>query len=159
MTGDIDLCQVIRGLLINHRCFVELNDKKSRWRSPNNGLPQGSAFAPLLFNIYTKDQHLPTDCGRLIHADDLSITTQQIDFQYVELTLELVLGAMSIYYSHNHLTPNQANTHMLLSYKEQRCQGKLNVTWHGLELDHYPHLIYLGVTMDRTQVAFQAARS
>ena len=62
MTGDIDLCQVIRGLLSNRRFFVQLNDK-SRWRSQKNGLPQGSVLAPLLFNIYTNDQPLPTDCS------------------------------------------------------------------------------------------------
>ena len=35
MTGDIDLCQVIRGPLNNRRFFVQLNDKTSasRWRS------------------------------------------------------------------------------------------------------------------------------
>ena len=27
---------------------------------------------------------------------------------------------------------------------------KLNVTWYGLELEHYPNPIYLGVTLDRT---------
>ena len=47
MTGDIDLCQVIRGLLNNRRFFVQLNDKKSRWRSQKNGLPRGSVLAPL----------------------------------------------------------------------------------------------------------------
>ena len=46
MTGDIDLCQVIRGLLSNRRFFVQINDKKSRWRSQKNGLPQGSVLAP-----------------------------------------------------------------------------------------------------------------
>ena len=40
MTDTIDLCQVIRGLLSNRRFFVELNDKKSRWRSQKDGLPQ-----------------------------------------------------------------------------------------------------------------------
>ena len=40
MTGDIDLFQVIRGLLSNRRFFVQLNDETSasRWRSQKYGL-------------------------------------------------------------------------------------------------------------------------
>ena len=47
MTGDIDLCQVIRGLLSNRRFFVQLNDKKSRWRSQKNGLAARKSLSPL----------------------------------------------------------------------------------------------------------------
>ena len=141
MTGDIDLCQLIRGLLSNRRFFVQLNDKKSRWRSQNNGLPQGSVLAPLLFNIYTNDQPLPTDCSRFIYADDLCITTQQSDFQHVEQTLELALDEMSIYYLNNHLKPNPAKTHICCFHLGNRdAKRKLYVTWNGLELDHYPNL-------------------
>ena len=97
MTGDIDLCQVIRGLLSNRRFFVQLNDKKSRWRSPKNGLR--SFIAPLLFNVYTKDQPLPTDCSRFTYMLMTSVSpTLQSDFQHDEHTLELALDEMSIYY-------------------------------------------------------------
>ena len=154
MTGDIELCQVIRGLLSNRRFFVQINDKKSRWRSHKNGLPQGSVLAPLLFNIYTSDQPLPTDCSRFIYADDLCITTQQSDFQqqsHVEQTLELALDEMAIYYSSNHLKPNPAKTQICCFHLRNRgAKRKLDVTWNGLELDHYPNPIYLEVTLDRT---------
>ena len=51
-------------------------------------IKDGSVLVLFLFNIYTNDQPLPTDCSRFMYADDLCITTQQSDFQHVEQTLE-----------------------------------------------------------------------
>ena len=116
-----------------------------------DGLPQGRVFAPLLFNVYTNDEPLPMDCSRFIYAVDLCVTTQQSDFQHVEHTLALALDEMSTYYSRYRLKPNPAKTHLCCIHLRNRdAKHKLNVTCNGLELEHYPNPICLGVTIDRT---------
>lgn len=37
LTGDLDLCQVIKSLLKNGRFFVQLNNKKSKWKGQKTG--------------------------------------------------------------------------------------------------------------------------
>ena len=58
---------------------------------------------------------------------------------------------MSIYYSSNHLKPNPAKTQICCFHlRNTDAKRKLDVTWNGLELDHYTNVIYLGVILDRT---------
>ena len=74
----------------------------------------------LLFNIYTNDQPLPTDCSRFIYADDLCITTQQSDFQHVEQTLELTCQNKDFLPSIWNNLPNQlVNSPSVISFKVQ----------------------------------------
>jgi len=68
ITSDYNLMSFIAEMLRNRRYFVELQGKKSRWRTQKNEL------APLLFNIYTNDQPTPLETQRFIYADDLALT-------------------------------------------------------------------------------------
>lgn len=42
--------------MLNNRFFtVYIKEEKSKIKTLNNSLPQGSVVAPLLFNLYVKD--------------------------------------------------------------------------------------------------------
>ncbi len=78
------LVQITESLLSNWCFYVEMDGKKSRWYIQNNGLPQGSVLAPILFNIYTNDQPTYQNINWYIYADDLCIATQSNSFNIIE---------------------------------------------------------------------------
>ena len=85
------IVNIIQSLLKNRRFFVEMDGRKSRWKSQKNGLPQGSVLSPILFNIYTNDQPEFEGIRRFIYADDLCLATQAQDFNTIEERLSKAL--------------------------------------------------------------------
>ena len=151
ITKDIHLTELIESMLENRLFFVELGNKKSRWRRLKNGLPQGSVLAPLLFNIYTNDQPRTEGTCRFIYADDLGVSAQHSDFKVVEDRLSMALDELTPYYEANHLRANPSKTQVCAFHLRNReAKRQLQVTWSGTALEHCEHPVYLGVTLDRT---------
>jgi len=59
--------------LSNRRQFVQINDNESNMLTVLNGVPQGSIFGPVLFNIYVHDMSTNTDAECIQYADDTSL--------------------------------------------------------------------------------------
>ena len=87
MLKNSTLVKMIGSLLSNRMFYVEIDGKRSRWRTQKNGLPQGSVLAPLLFIIYTNDAPTFNNIRRFIYADDLCIATQSKNIAIIEQRL------------------------------------------------------------------------
>ena len=108
VVNNSKLVKIIQSLLTNRRFYVEMDGRKSRWRTQKNGLPQGSVLAPTLFNIYTNDQPEFEAIRRFIYADDLCLATQAGDFSTIEVRLSKALNTLTDYYAQNSLNANPA---------------------------------------------------
>ncbi|KAI8493396.1 hypothetical protein Bbelb_287930 [Branchiostoma belcheri] len=151
ITKNTKVVRIIESLLTNRRFFVEMDGKRSRWRTQKNGLPQGSVLAPMLFNIYTNDQPTFNNIRRFIYADDLCLATQSKSFKVIEKRLEDALESLSGYYRTWFLNANPGKTQVCAFHLNNHAASrKLRITWEGKELENTPHPVYLGVTLDRT---------
>ena len=145
------IVNILMSLLNNRRFFVEMDGKKSRWRTQKNGLPQGSVLAPTLFNIYTNDQPEFVNIRRFIYADDLCLATQSTTFETIEQRLTDALSQLTVYYQRNSLNANPGKTQVCAFHlKNQQANRKLKIQWNNQELEYNDFPVYLGVTLDRT---------
>ena len=84
--------------LVRNRSFTLTtgDSKQSRLRRLENGVPQGSVLAPLLFNIYTYD--LPSIISRkFAYADDFTLLHSFGNWKDLEGTLSQDISTLSGY--------------------------------------------------------------
>lgn len=83
-------------MLSNRFVEIHLYGQSSRKYNLNDGLPQGSVLAPLLFNTDISD--LPTTISRkFIYADDTALVCQNTNFQWSKDDFSSELGKKNTY--------------------------------------------------------------
>ncbi|KAJ8889520.1 hypothetical protein PR048_009019 [Dryococelus australis] len=151
ITRDYNMTQFIQCLLQNRQYFGILYNKNSRWGYQENGLPQGSVLAPMLYNINTNDQPIGMDTKSFIYADDKATAAQGKTFEEVERKLTIALEALSKYYDKNHLKPNTGKTQVCAFHlRNKDSKRKPNITCRSQQLYHCVTPKYLGVKLYRT---------
>lgn len=150
----LKILRVIEELLSNRHFYVVIGNKSSRWRTLNNGLPQGSVLAfqsfEKLFNLFTHDfPDTKSTCFKF--ADDIAMGTQGYSTVECENSLNQDLEVAFRYFKDNGLIVNPSksqSTFFTLNTREASVQ--LNVLMNGLQIPHCDLPKYLGVFLDRT---------
>ena len=139
---------LIDSMLSNRKFRVFVGENSSSFKYLNNGLPQGSVLAPLLFNLYVSDLPI-TKCRKFIYADDLALAVQHSEFVDLEMDLKDDVQVMVDYFTKWRLCPNPQKTEVSCFHlNNQKKKQELHVEMNGLQLKHNFNPVYLGVTLD-----------
>jgi hypothetical protein len=149
---DQKLCNLMNSMLSNRYFKVYLNDDTSKWKRLNNGLPQGSVLAPLLFNLYISDVPLSSVKSKMfMYADDLAIAYQSKSFEEGQTILESDINILFDYYKSWRLKPNPTKTVVSAFHlNNAEANRSLIVNHNGIQLNFDPCPRYLGILLDRT---------
>jgi hypothetical protein len=126
------MVSLLEDMLSNRQFRVFVEDKSSKFRFLNNGLPQGSVLSPILFNLYTSDLP-PINSRKFIYADDLAMAYQHQNFENVENGLSDDLIPLNKCFTKWRLCPNPQKTdvcsfHLVSSQKNRKLKVVFNET-------------------------------
>ena len=138
--------------LVQNRSFTFTtgDSKQSRLRRLKNGVPQGLALAPILFNIYTYD--LPSMISRkFAYADDLALLHSFGNWKDLEGTLNQDMSTLSAYLQTWRLKLIHTKTVTAAFHLNNRdAKRELKIYNNNRFLLFCPTPTYLGVKLDRS---------
>lgn len=140
--------ELINNMLTNRLLRVFLDNKGSRWRKMNDGLPQGSVLAPTLFNLYMSD--LPKMEGTVFQfADDIANAYQSTEMVDGERVLTKDLTTLNTYFQRWRLKLNPNKTEVCVFHLNNKQADKtLDIRFDNVQLNHNFTPKYLGITLD-----------
>ena len=138
--------------LVRNRSFTLTtgDNKQTRLRRLENGVPQGSVLAPLLFNIYTYD--LPLMISRkFAYADDLALLHSSENWKDLEGTLSQDMSTLSSCLQTWRLKLSHIKTVTAAFHLNNReAKRELKVYNNSRLLPFCPTPTYLGIKLDRS---------
>ena len=148
----------VKALLTDRRARVRWGSARSSQRIFQEGLPQGSVMAPLLWLIYCNDldEDLSGDVTRSLYADDTALLATGRSLQACADRLQPDLDRVARWLERWKVeaSPNKCVfTTFSLDAKEVNGKVVPALTFKGAQLTHESHPTFLGLTLD-SQLTF-----
>ena len=111
------------GVLAGRKQRTTVNESYISWFEILFGVPQGSLFGPVLFNIYINDILFSVLLEMINFADDNSPYNVNLSTKEVIENLEKQTTSLIEWYKNNYLKPSPIKCHLILS----ECDPTLSV--------------------------------
>lgn len=141
---------IIRSYLKDRQQFVSIENSRSRMRTFNIGVPQGSNIGPLLFLIYINDLgNLPLHGIPRLFADDTAIFYPHGNTSAVICSMNMDLRLLMDYFNSNLLSLNLSKTkYMLFHSPRKKIDPHANLSVGSTVIDKVFNFKYLGLNLD-----------
>ena len=130
----------------NRHQRVVIPEAESDWLEVRQGVPQGTALGPLLFNLYVNDLPKFINCSLIQYADDAVVYTFGKNILDCKLHLEKSISSFVDYFSYHSLKFNSEKTEFIV-YDTSSAAESVKVDNHIIK--EVENVKYLGVILDK----------
>ena len=138
---------LIRSYLENRKQYVNVNNSRSKIRSNDLGVPQGSVLGPFLFNVFINDIVTLPNSSKYLFADDSLFIVRGKTLCECVNELKNLIDSLTQWLSDNKLIAN-ANKTKLMIFSSHNVTQLPNVIFNGKVIDWVNSFKYLGFIID-----------
>ncbi len=139
--------KLIRNYLSERTQLTLVNGKKSRFKTINCGVPQGSILGPLLFLIYLNDLPNASAFDVRLFADDACLLLNDKNPNNLESKVNEELVKINDWLKINKLSLNYTKTNYII-FSRRKKKDNFKVHIQGNVLQRVSHTKYLGAIVD-----------
>ena len=143
-----DACKLIASYLYKGKQRVKICEIKSGWKEMNKGVPQGSIFGPLIFNIFMNDLFYFVKQGNLFnYAEDNSVSVNHEGLNVVSRLRQAEDEVTVQWFSENAMQANPAKFQGIL-LKGNKDGSDFKVCIRGQDIDFSRSITALRIYID-----------
>ena len=145
-----DACTLIASYLYQRKQRLKIGNVKSEWKEMSKGVPQGSIWGPLIFNIFMNDLFYFVKNGNLFnYADDNSVSVNNKELDIVRRLLQSEAEVTVRWFCNSAMEANPSKFQGIL-FKGNKQANDFKVSVGGQNIEFSKSMTSLGICIDET---------